>query len=143
MQQCEQEQIDPQQALTGLQKILEHSGQHLANAKGAEQTPEYKQLSDQWRTLARYLNTVQAKVEAQQQETPPQQQMSEDAMIQMQKAQGDNQIKQFKAQQNEQRAWRKLAFNERLNDVKTGSGIRRDNLKTITSIRQSNAKATA
>ncbi len=125
MQAVEQGQMEPQQALAALQKILEHAGQHLANAKGAENSDEFKQLQDQWRKLARYLNQLQSEVESQQGQPSPDQQLSEDGMIKMRKVEQDGQIKSKKADQDMQLKFRKAAFTERLNDAKTGSQIRR------------------
>lgn len=125
MQAVEQEQMEPQQALGALQKILEHAGQHLANAKGAENSQEYKDLANQWRKLAKYLNHLQAQVEAQQGQPSPQQQLSEDGMIKMHKVEQDSQIKAHKAEGDMALKFRKMAFQERLNDVKTGAQIRR------------------
>jgi hypothetical protein len=130
-QACEAGQEDKQKCIIGLQKILQHAGQHLANLqKNKSQQPEYKQLAEQWRQLARYLNhlTGQWQFESQQQqmEGTPQQQLSEQGMIDMQKVQQDSQIKQQKAQGDMALKFRKAAFNERLADVKTASQIQRD-----------------
>lgn len=125
MQACEQGQEDPQKCFTALQKILQHAGQHLANARGAENTPEFKELSDIWRKLAQYLNKLQGEIESEQSQPSPEQQLSEDGQIKMMKVQQDGQIKSRKADQDMQLKFRKAAFGERIADLKTGSQVRR------------------
>jgi hypothetical protein len=122
MQMCEQKQIDPQQALTGLQKLLEHAGQHLAKL-GAVNRKDMKPLVDQWRQLAQYMNKLQSEVQSQQEQPDQQQQMSEDFQLGLMKLQQDDQLKNKKADADIARKFRKDAFQERLADSKTASSI--------------------
>ena len=126
MQSCEQGQLDPQQCLASLRKLLEHAGQHLAKLQNNQaRQAEFKDLADQWREIARYMNQLQSEVQQSQGEPSPEQQLSEKGMIDMHKADMDAQIKNQKAQGNEARAWRKLAFSERIKDVQTAAHINR------------------
>lgn len=124
-QAVEQQQMDPQQAVNALEKLLEHAGQHLAKIKGAEKDPQFKQLADRWREIAKFVNQLKAEVESQQGQQSPEQKMSETSMLEMRKDDQDNERKTRKDSMEMQRKFRKDAFSERLSDAKTAAQIRR------------------
>src|SRR5439155_21795366 len=124
-QACEQGQEEPQKCLVGLQKLLEHSGQHLAKLQQNQaRQADFKKLADRWRKIARYVNQLRGEIESQQGQPSPEQQLSEQGMIGMHKADLDAKIKDKKADADIQRHFRKDAFNERISGLKTASQMR-------------------
>ncbi len=138
-QACEQGQEDPQKCLQGLQALLQHAGQHMARlqANPARQV-EFKQLDERFKACEQYMEQLQSQIESQQNQTPPQQQVSDDLQIGMAKVQADQQVKTQKAQGDMALKFRKQAFTERLADAKTSTGIQRDNLRTGAAIGRDN-----
>lgn len=131
MQACEQGQEDPQKCLIGLQKLLQHSGQHLAKL---QQNPgrqmEFKQLVGEWKQIAQYVNQLQSQIDEQQGQPSPEQQLSEDGQIQLQKVQIHGQIADKKADADIARKFRKDAAMERISGAKTLSQMNMAGAKT-------------
>ncbi len=127
-QAVQQGQMQPQQALTALQKLLDHAGQHLSELQNnPTRKAEFDQLSQQWDEIAKFTQQLQGQVESQQSQPDPQQQLSEQGQIKMGTAQQDAKRKDFVAQQNEARKWRGAAFKERLAGAQTAAQIQRSN----------------
>lgn len=125
MDAVEQGQMQPEQALNALEKLLQHAGQHLAKMGGNEKDPQFKKLADQWREVAKFVNQLRDQVENQQGQPSPEQQLSEQGMLAIRKDEMDNQRKTRKDDMEMQRRFRKDAFSERLSDAKTAAQIRR------------------
>jgi hypothetical protein len=137
-QMVEQGQMAPEQALTGLMKLLQHSGQHLSLLQGNRtRKAEFDQLSKRWDEVAKFTKQLQAQVEAQQGQTPPQQALSEQGQIGMAKVQTDASIKDKKANADIARQFRKDAFKERITDASTAAKITRENAASAAKTRQS------
>lgn len=118
-------QMSASEAVGKIEKLLTHSGQHLAEVKGAQDDQQFNELEDQWKEIARFLNSLRAQAEAEAGQPSPQQQMSEDAMIAMKKDEMENQRKTQKDNADMALKFRKAAFTERLADAKTAVQIRR------------------
>jgi hypothetical protein len=141
MQACEAGQEDPQTCLTALQGLLQHAGEHLAKLQNNPvRKQEFDQLEAQWKQLAQYAQQLQREIQSQQGQPSPQQQLSEDGQIKLQKVQLDAQIKDKKANLDAARKFRQQAFNERLSDAKTGASMMRDTAKTRAGIGLQTAK---
>lgn len=141
MQACEQGQEDPQKCLIGLQKLLQHSGQHLAKLQqNPTRQAEFKQLIEQWKEIARYIPQLQDQIQEQSGQPSPEQQLSEDGQIQMAKLQSHDQIANKKADADIARKFRKDAVMERMTGAKTLSQMRIDGLKTATKLQMDGAK---
>lgn len=140
-QMCEQGQEDPQECATGLQALLQHSGEHLSILQANPFRKDvFKQLEAQWKQLAQYLQKLQNELQSQQGQPSPEQQMSEEMQLKAAKMQGDMQIKQDKWQTDKQIKLEKAGLNNRLADVKTATGIQRDNVKVASGIHRDNVK---
>jgi hypothetical protein len=141
MQACEQGQEDPQKCLVGLQKLLQHAGQHLAKLQqNPTRQAEFKQLIEQWKEIAHYIPQLQEQIQEQQGQPSPEQQLSEGGQIQMAKLQSHDQIANKKADADIARKFRKDAVMERMTGAKTLSQMRMDGLKTATQLQLNNAK---
>ncbi len=141
-QACEQGQEDPQHCLDALQRLLGHAQEHLARLQqNPARVQEFKQLMERFKVCAQYTEKLASEIEAQQGETPPEQELSEDFQIGMAKVQSDAQIKQTKAEGDMALKFRKQALTERMTDAKTGASIRRDNLRAGAAIGRDNLSA--
>lgn len=117
-------QMEPAQALTALQKLLDHAGAHLDRLQtNTNRKAEFDQLSSQWEEIARFAKQLQAEVEQRAQETPPEQQLSEDSQVKMAQVQQDGAIKDKKADADIQRNFRKDALKGRLATASTQAKI--------------------
>ena len=124
MQAVQQGQMDPAQALAGLQKLLAHSGEHLSRLQGnPTRKAEFDQLSEQWDEIAKFTQQLQNAVEAQQNQPDPEQQMSEEGQIAMRKVDLKNEVDNKKADASIARSFRKEAFHERISDRKQAFNI--------------------
>ena len=143
-QMVEQGQMEPQQALEGLQRLLGHAQEHLARLQqNPSRVQEFKALMERFKVCAQYTQKLAHHVEQMMSEPPPEQELSDDFKIGMAKVEADSQIKSTKAEGDMALKMRKQMFNERMMDAKTGSTIRRDNLSTAHSIQRDNIKTGA
>lgn len=127
MQAVEQGQMPPEHALDSLQRLLQHTGEHLARLQNnPARANEFKQLEAQWKEIARYAGQLQREIESQQGQPSPEQQLSEDAQVKMHKVELDAQIKDKKVDLDMARKFRQGAFQERLADAKTAASITRN-----------------
>jgi hypothetical protein len=142
VQMVQQGQMPPERALTGLMKLLQHAGQHLALLQGNRiRKAEFDQLSKRWDEVAKFTKQLQAQIEAQQGQTPPQQQLSEQGQIGMAKVQVDAANKDKKTDADITRQFRKDAFKERITDATTAAKIARENSASAAKTRQSGLAA--
>ncbi len=135
-QAVEQEQMDPQQGLSALVAILNHSEQHINFLQGNPlKQGDFAELEKAYNLLAQFTTHLQAteqqKAEAAQTQGTPEQRISEDGKIKAAAAQADSARKDWKAQQDEARKTRKLLFSEHITAAKTGSEIARANAKPL------------
>lgn len=111
------QQMEAQPAFTALMALGNHSADHLqALEKLESRQPEFRALYQHWKALSNSLKRMENEIQANQSQTPPQQQLSEDAQVQMTKVQLDNQVKEKKMLLDEQRKdTRQAATEARLN----------------------------
>lgn len=143
-QQCQQGQEPPEKCLDALQRLLAHTEEHLMRLQNNPvRQREFKALMEMYKHCAQYTQQLARQIQSQQGEPSPQQQLSEDAQIEMAKLQLDNEVKNKKADADILRKIRKDAVAERLVDAKTATTIHRENVKTATSIQRANIETGA
>lgn len=120
------QQMEAQPAFTALMALGNHSADHLkALEKLESRQPEFRALYQHWKALSNALKRMENEIQANQSQTPPQQQLSEDAQIAMTKVQLDNQVKEKKMLLDEGRKDQRQAMTEaRLNAQQTQTQIR-------------------
>lgn len=124
MQACQSGQEDPAKCLTGLMKLLDHAGQHLAELQNnPTRKAEFDQLSQQWDDIAKFTQQLKGEVEAQANQPDPNQQLSEEAQVKMHQVDLKDAVDNKKADAGIVRQARKQAFSERLADQKTAHSI--------------------
>lgn len=131
VQAVQQGAMEPERALTALQKLLNHAGEHLDQLqRNPMQKAAFEQLSQRWEEVAKFADQLKSEVEAKANEQPPEQQLSEDGKIKMAHVQLDAQVKDKKADADIARRFRKDAFSERLTDATTAASINRGRQKS-------------
>jgi hypothetical protein len=131
-QQVEQGQMQAEQAVVALQKLLDHAGEHLGRLQNNPQRKqEFDALEQRWNDCAQYTRQLQDQVQSSQGEPSPEQRLSEDGKIKMAKVQGDLGIKSQKEQGNMQLKVRSAAFRERLLDATSAAKINRNGAQPV------------
>lgn len=125
-QEVQQGQIEPEEALRGLQSLLNHAGEHLQFLQNVPQRKmEFDQLSQQWQELSQFTQQLMAEVEQQQSQPNPEQQLSESGQIGMAKVQQGTQLKAQKQQADTVLKFQKAAFDNRIKDANAAAQIQR------------------
>lgn len=124
-QQCEQNgEQDAEQCFHALISFVSHNQQHLQFLEGdkldEQQVNDFEQRTN---LLAQYAKHLGAILQTQQDQTPPEQQLSEDAQIKTAKLHMDNQLKTSKLSADEQRKNAKLASDIQRQDRATSADI--------------------
>lgn len=130
-EQVQSGEIDPQEALKGLQSLLNHAGEHLQALQNVPQRKaEFDQLSQQWQELSQFTQQLMAEVQQQQSEPSPEQQLSEAGQLGMAKIQQAGQLKAQKQQGDQILKFQNASFQNRLKDAQTAAQIHRSNRAT-------------
>jgi hypothetical protein len=124
-QQCEQNgEQDAEKCFHALISFVAHNQQHLQFLEGdkldEQQIGDFEKRTNLIGQYAKHLGAI---LQTEQQQTPPQQQMSEDAQLKAQKDQMDSHRKDAKLQADEQRKNVKLASDIQRQDRTTSADI--------------------
>lgn len=129
----QQGQMPPETALSAIQAFGQHVSDHLKHLQtNPTKEGEFKRLQKELNALGAIADKIQSQIEqAQDDEPPPQQMMSEKAQIDMMKAQSQERVRNLKLEGSEARNWEKLQFEQRIADAKTAAEIARNNAKQL------------
>jgi hypothetical protein len=124
-QQCEQNgEQDAEKCFHALISFVAHNQQHLQFLQGSKlNEQDVNEFEQRTNLIAQYAKHLGAIIQSQQDQTPPQQQMSEDGQIKTAKLHMDSQLKTAKLQSDEQRKNAALASDIQRKDRATSADI--------------------
>lgn len=137
-------QMDPQQAYGAIVAFGKHTKQHLDFLAGNPmKKQEYQYFFNQWQALAAIANKLAADLESAAQETPPEQQVSEELQLGMAKVEAGKEVGLAKVQASAETKMRQQAHREMMDQQKMAAQQRQSGVKLLTDVKQSNFKTAA
>lgn len=139
-----QGQVKAQQAYQAVYAFGQHIKQHLDLLhQDPTQGDAYKQYFDQWQSLSRIADKMEADIQSAQQAQPPQQQASDKLQVGLANVQAQQQVGMAKVQANAQVKFQQAAAHQQLEQQKLAASQARENAKAIHGIHLDSAQTVA
>lgn len=137
-------QIDPQQAYAAVMAFGQHIKQHLDFlAENPTKAQDYKLFFNQWQSLSRIADKMEADIESAAEAEPPEQQISDKLQIGLAGVEAQKEVGLAKAGASRQLKLLQQAHREQMDRQKQAAQHGRDTVKTLHDVQRGNVETAA